>query len=195
VRHVDRHGGQTRGPRAVARHAGAGRLSESEPARGGREDGDHTRGRDGAPSGHHRAVAGRNARGHRRARRRIRVWAPGAAAEPLRLGEYRQAIADLAFAPDGLTLASIGRHRESTLRLWQDDGAGGWKEVAAIPVGRCLALRFDAKGQRLAVMCEDEVLILEVATRQETRRLRRTWRRSPPSTSADGSRLTAGRAL
>jgi WD40 repeat protein len=125
----------------------------------------------------------------------IRVWAPSASAEPLRLGEYRQAIADLAFAPDGLTLASIGRHRESTLRLWQDDGAGGWKEVAAIPSGRCLALRFDAKGTRLAVMCEDEVLILEVATRQETRRLPKPHVEALTAfdLSADGTRLlTAG---
>ena len=126
----------------------------------------------------------------------IRVWSPGASAEPVRLGEYRQAIADLAFSPDGLTLASIGRHRESTLRLWQDDGAGGWKEVAAIPIGRCLALRFDAKGKRLAVMCEDEVLILEVDTRQESRRLPKPHVEALTAfdLSADGSRLlTAGR--
>jgi WD40 repeat protein len=103
----------------------------------------------------------------------IKVWAPGANAEPLRLGDYRQAIADLAFSPDGALLASIGRHKESRLRLWQDDRAGGWTEVAAIPIGRCLGLRFDAAGARLAVMCEEEVMLVDVASRQETLRLTR----------------------
>ncbi len=125
----------------------------------------------------------------------IRVWLPGASAEPLRLGAYRQAIADLAFSPDGTLLASIGRHRESTLRLWQDDGAGGWTEAAAIPIGRCVALRFAAKGAHLAVMCEDEVLVLDVATRQETWRLTRPHAEALTAfdLAADGSRLlTAG---
>jgi WD40 repeat protein len=101
----------------------------------------------------------------------IKVWTPGGPAEPVSLRKYRQAIADLAFSPDGALLASIGRHRESTLRLWQDDRAGGWTEAAALPVGRCLGLRFDATGARLAVMCETEVMLLDGATRQETARL------------------------
>ena len=125
----------------------------------------------------------------------ITVWAPGAGAAPVRLGGYRQAIADLAFSPDGLTLASIGRHRESTLRLWEDDGAGGWKEAAAIPIGRGLALRFDASGARLALLCEDEVLLLDVAARRELRRLARPHAETLTAfdLSADGSRLlTAG---
>src|SRR5436190_1297821 len=38
-------------------------------------------------------------------------------------------------------------------------------------MGRCLALRFDGSGTRLAVMCEREVLLLDVATRLETARV------------------------
>ena len=71
-------------------------------------------------------------------------------------------------------LASLGRHREGALRLWQPDGRGGanlWAEVAFLPMGRCLALRFDRSGERLAVMCEREVLLLDVATRLETARV------------------------
>lgn len=125
----------------------------------------------------------------------IKVWTPAAAAEPLRLGDSRQAVADLAFSPDGALLASIGRHRESTLRLWQADGADAWKQVAAIPIGRCLALRFDAAGARLAVMCEDEVMLIDVASRQETLRLSKPHGEAMTAFdfAANGSRLvTAG---
>src|SRR3989449_2525708 len=41
----------------------------------------------------------------------------------------------------------------------------------SVPMGRCLALRFDGSGTRLAVMCEREVLLLDVATRLETARV------------------------
>jgi WD40 repeat protein len=125
----------------------------------------------------------------------IKVWTLPDPAAPVRLGAYRQAIADLAFSPDGALLASIGRHRESTLRLWREDGAGDWKEVAAIPIGRCLALRFDAAGTRLAVMCEDEVMLLDVASRQETLRLTKPHGEAITAFdfAANGSRLvTAG---
>jgi WD40 repeat protein len=96
----------------------------------------------------------------------IRVWATTAGettAQPL--GDYRQAIADLAFSPDGRQLVSLGRDRESMVRLWRLDdhaGPGEWVEAASLPVGRCLALRFDGSGARLAVLCETEVLIVEV---------------------------------
>jgi WD40 repeat protein len=82
------------------------------------------------------------------------------------VGAYRQGIADLAFSPDAALLATIGRHRESTLRLWQDDRTGEWKERAAIPIGRCLFVRFDATGALLAVACETDVMLLDVATRR-----------------------------
>jgi WD40 repeat protein len=62
----------------------------------------------------------------------IRVWAHANGAEPISLGEYRQAIVDLAFSPNAGMLASLGRHPEGALRLWQPDGRGGanlWAEV------------------------------------------------------------------
>jgi WD40 repeat protein len=96
----------------------------------------------------------------------IRVWTVDSAPQSIRVGAYRQAVADLAFSPDGALLATIGRSRESTLRLWQDDGTGEWKERAAIPIGRCIALRFDAAGALLAVACEADVMLLEVPTRR-----------------------------
>jgi len=104
---------------------------------------------------------------------RIRVWAP-ADREPITFGGYHQAVVDLAFSPSGDLLASLGRHGEGALRLWQPAeraGAKVWAEVASVPMGRCLALRFDGSGTRLAVMCEREVLLLDVATRLETARV------------------------
>jgi WD40 repeat protein len=98
----------------------------------------------------------------------IRVWSTTAGETTAQsLGEYRQAIADLAFSPDGRQLASLGRDRESMLRLWRLDergGAGEWVEAASLPVGRCLALRFDGSGARLAVLCETEVLVVDAAS-------------------------------
>ena len=129
---------------------------------------------------------------------RIRVWAPADAAAPITLGGYRQAIVDLAFSPDGGLLASLGRHGEGALRLWQPHertGAKVWAEVAAVPMGRCLALRFDGSGARLAVMCEREVLLLDVATRLETGRVSNPHPESLTAfdLAASGTRLlTAG---
>jgi WD40 repeat protein len=104
----------------------------------------------------------------------IRVWATEGEPTPLPLGDYRQAVVDLAFSPNGRLLASLGRHRESALRLWRFDdrgGPGAWAEAAALPVGRCLALRFDGSGARLAVLCEGEVLVVDVASVQEVLRV------------------------
>ena len=41
---------------------------------------------------------------------------------------------------------------------------------ASRPMGRGLALRFDRSGERLGVICEREVLLLDVAMRLETTR-------------------------
>lgn len=101
---------------------------------------------------------------------RIRLWTAAGTEEPITL-QYRQAVVDLAFSPNGGLLASLGRHGEGALRLWQPQaraGATAWREVAAVPMGSCLSLRFDGSGGRLAVMCEREVLLLDLATRLET---------------------------
>ena len=123
----------------------------------------------------------------------IRVWT-AEGAQGVSVGAYRQGITDLAFSPDGSFLATIGRHRESTLRLWQDDRAGNWKEAAAIPIGRCLFLRFDAAGALLGVACESDVMVLEVATRRMAASL--TNPHGEPLTafdlSADGRRAVTG---
>ena len=104
----------------------------------------------------------------------IRLWAAADPKQPIALDGQRQAIVDLAFSPNGSLLASLGRGKESALRLWQPGdrvGARTWVEAAAVPVGRCLALRFDGSGALLAVMCEREVLLVDVATRRESSRL------------------------
>jgi WD40 repeat protein len=128
----------------------------------------------------------------------IRVWATAGEPAPVSLGDYRQAVIDLAFSPDGRLLASIGRHRESALRLWRPDdraGPGAWAEAASLPVGPCLALRFDGSGARLGVLCEREVLIIDVASLQELLRVSNPHREvlTAFDLSADGGRLmTAG---
>src|SRR5262245_23756615 len=105
----------------------------------------------------------------------IAVWSTAAGGQPpATLGNYRQSIADLAFSPDGQLLASLGRDRDGTARLWRFDdrgGSGEWVEAAALPVGRCLALRFDGTGARLAILCETEVLVVDVASQQVMARL------------------------
>ena len=128
----------------------------------------------------------------------IRVWATGGELPPVSLGNYRQAVVDLAFSPDGRLLASLGRHRVSALRLWRPVDTirpGAWIEAASLPVGRCLALRFDGSGERLAVLCESEVLIVDVASVQEVSRVPNQHREALTAfdLSADGRRLmTAG---
>ena len=123
----------------------------------------------------------------------IRVWATGGELTPVSLGDYRQAVTDLAFSPGGRVLASLGRHVEGALRLWRFDDR--WVEAASLPMGRCLALRFDGSGARLAVLCESEVLIVDVASVQEVSRVPNPHREvlTAFDLSADGRRLvTAG---
>src|SRR5262245_495948 len=48
----------------------------------------------------------------------IQIWSTAPEVMPVALGDYRQSVVDLAFAPGGRLLASLGRHRESLLRLW-----------------------------------------------------------------------------
>lgn len=128
----------------------------------------------------------------------IWVWATAGEPAPVSLGRYRQAVVDLAFSPDGRLLASIGRHRESALRLWHPDyraGPSAWTEVASLPIDRGLALRFDGSGARLGILCESEVLIVDVGSVQEVLRVPNPHREvlTAFDLSADGGRLvTAG---
>ena len=129
----------------------------------------------------------------------IVVWSTAAPEKPpATLGDHRQSIADLAFSPDGRLLASLGRDRESAVRLWQLDDRGGpdrWVEAGSLPVGRCLALRFDGTGARLAILCETEVLVADVASQQVVTRLANQHKGvlTAFDLSANGQRLvTAG---
>jgi WD40 repeat protein len=126
----------------------------------------------------------------------IRLWSTAGEAPPVSLGDSRHAVVDLAFAPNGRLLASLGRHGAGALRLWEPDeraGGGTWAEVAALPVERGLALRFDATGARLAVLCEGEVLVLDLASRRETLRIANPYREvlTAFDLSADGRRLVS----
>lgn len=96
----------------------------------------------------------------------IRVWSLAEGTGPATFGPTRprQGIVDLAFAPSGELLVSLGRSGDAALRFWRPDGST-WVEVASLPMGRCLALRFDGAGNRLAVMCEREIVIVDLTTR------------------------------
>jgi WD40 repeat protein len=126
----------------------------------------------------------------------ILVWSTTAREKvPASLSNLRESINDLAFSPDGRVLASVGRGRENAVRLWRLDDRGEWSEAASLPVGRCLALRFDGTGARLAVLCETEVLIIDVAAQQVMARLANPHKEvlTAFDLSADGQRLvTAG---
>jgi WD40 repeat protein len=126
----------------------------------------------------------------------ILVWSTTAGDKiPASLGNYRESINDLAFSPDGRMLASVGRGRENMMRLWRSDDRGEWSEAASMPAGRCLALRFDGTGARLAVLCETEVLVVDIASQQVMARLANPHKEALTAfdLSADGQRLvTAG---
>ena len=128
----------------------------------------------------------------------IQVWTTAGEPTSVALGDYRDAVVDLAFSPDGRLLASLGRNREGALRLWRLDeaaGPGAWREAASLPMGACLALRFDSSGARLAVLCESEVLIVDVASMQDVSRMPNPHREvlTAFDLSADARRLmTAG---
>jgi len=125
----------------------------------------------------------------------IQIWSTAPEVAPVALGDYRQSIVDLAFAPSGRLLASLGRHEESALRLWEPDARGGWREAATLPVERCLALRFDGSGGRLAVLGERDVRVLDAAPLRESRRIANVH--PEPLTavdlSADGKRVVVAR--
>lgn len=91
----------------------------------------------------------------------IRIWPTAGDPTPAFLPSRKETIADLAFSPDGGLLASLGRAKEGALRLWRRPE---WTEAALVPMGRCLAMRFDGAGSRLGVLCETEVIIVDVAS-------------------------------
>jgi WD40 repeat protein len=122
----------------------------------------------------------------------IRIWPTAGDPTPAFLPSRKETIADLAFSPDGGLLASLGRAKEGALRLWRRPE---WTEAALVPMGRCLALRFDGAGSRLGVLCETEVIIVDVASAQEMLRVPNQHREVMTAfdLSGDGRRLmTAG---
>lgn len=127
----------------------------------------------------------------------IRVWTPANGTEPATFGASRQAVLDLAFSPSGELLASLGVYRDGTLRLWRPGvGSAPWSPSASVLVGqRCTGLRFDGPGQRLGVMCERNVLIVDVARAATIARVTTSHREEPTAfdLSANGTRvITAG---
>ena len=127
----------------------------------------------------------------------IRVWTLGNGTEPPTFGVPRQAVLDLAFGPSGELLASLGVYRDGTLRFWRPSAESGpWSQVGSVLVGhRCSGLRFDGAGQRLGVMCERDVVIVDVAGPAEIGRIKSSHREELTAfdLAANGTRIiTAG---
>ena len=94
----------------------------------------------------------------------IRVWTPADGTEPATFGVSRQAVLDLAFGPPETCSPPSAVGEPGTRDGRPGAGSGPWSQMASVLVGqRCHALRFDGLGQRLGVMCEREVLIVDVA--------------------------------
>ena len=124
----------------------------------------------------------------------IRVWTPASGTEPATFGVSRHAVADLAFAPSGDVLASLA---VGNLTLWRPGASpSAWTELANLPLGhRCSGLRFDGLGERLAVMCAREVVIVAVSGPTAIARFTSSHREELTSfdLAANGQRLiTAG---
>ena len=126
----------------------------------------------------------------------IRIWPTAGDPTPVSLESRKETVADLAFSPDARLLASLGRSKDGALRLWRRPDTGAeWTEAASLPIGRCLALRFESSGARLGVLCETEVVIVDVASAQTIVRIPNQHSQvlTAFDLSADGGRLmTAG---
>ena len=127
----------------------------------------------------------------------IRVWTPANGTEPATFGVSRQAVLDLAFGPSGELLASLGVYRDGTLRFWRPGaGSAPWSQMGSVVVGqRCTGLRFDGAGQRLGVMCERDVQIVDVARASTIARVTTSHREELTAfdLAANGTRvITAG---
>ncbi|HEV3256307.1 MAG TPA: WD40 repeat domain-containing protein [Gemmataceae bacterium] len=122
---------------------------------------------------------------------RVRLWDFGTGKQLLKIETVRVLLADIAFSPDGKTIAAAGE--DGGIRLW-DAATGKQRRRIRAHQKAALAVVFSPDGRVLASTDGDQAIRLwDPATGKEQRKVQVGWYRSfsRPAFSPDGKTLAA----